>query len=154
MLDPNVGRVQADPTQVEQVIVNLAVNARDAMPNGGSVTIETHDVDTAEGEFVELRMTDTGIGMTDLERQQLFDPFFTTKEGGTGLGLATVYGIVEQSGGTIDVDSAPGMGSSFRVRLPRADAPAEAPAPAPASVRPAAGDERILLVEDYLREMR
>jgi PAS domain S-box-containing protein len=147
MLDPNVSPVQADPTQVEQVIVNLAVNARDAMPNGGSVTIETSEARTDEGEFVELRMTDTGIGMTDLERQQLFDPFFTTKEGGTGLGLATVYGIVEQSGGTIEVDSAPGMGSSFRICLPRAAAPAELPT-ATAVAAPRPGDETILLVED------
>jgi CheY-like chemotaxis protein len=147
LLDPHVSHVQADPTQIEQVIVNLAVNARDAMPGGGSVTIETCDASTDERDFVELRMTDTGIGMTDLERQQLFDPFYTTKEGGTGLGLATVYGIVEQSGGTIEVDSAPGMGTSFRICLPRADAPAEPPSavPAPAARR---GDETILLVED------
>jgi CheY-like chemotaxis protein len=147
LLDATVGPVQADPTQIEQVIVNLAVNARDAMPNGGSVTIETSEALTDEGDFVELRMTDTGVGMSDLERQQLFDPFFTTKEGGTGLGLATVYGIVEQSGGTIEVDSAPGMGSSFRILLPRADEPAEVPAVAPAAT-PRVGDETILLVED------
>ena len=85
--------------------------------------------------------------MSELERQQLFDPFFTTKEGGTGLGLATVYGIVEQSGGTIDVDTAPGMGSSFRIRLPRAEAPAEVPV-APAAATPRPGDETILFVED------
>jgi len=148
LLHPSVGRVQADPTQIEQVIVNLAVNARDAMPSGGSLTIETSDVETVEGAHVELLITDTGIGMTEVERQQLFDPFFTTKEGGTGLGLATVYGIVEQSGGTIEVDSAPGMGSSFRIRLPRADAPAEEPAPAVERAGPQAGDETILLVED------
>jgi two-component system cell cycle sensor histidine kinase/response regulator CckA len=148
MLDPEVSHVQADPTQIEQVIVNLAVNARDAMPNGGSVTIETSDASTDDGDFVELCMTDTGIGMTDSERQQLFDPFFTTKEGGTGLGLATVYGIVEQSGGTIEVDTAPGMGSSFRIWLPRAVAPAEAPLPLPRVAAPRPGDETILLVED------
>jgi two-component system, cell cycle sensor histidine kinase and response regulator CckA len=147
LLDPNVSPVQADPTQVEQVIVNLAVNARDAMPNGGSVTIQTSDVSMDDGDFVELRMTDTGIGMTESERLQLFDPFFTTKEGGTGLGLATVYGIVEQSGGTIEVDTAPGMGSSFRIWLPRANAPAEAPIVVAASA-PRVGDETILLVED------
>jgi PAS domain S-box-containing protein len=147
LLDPTVGPVQADPTQIEQVIVNLAVNARDAMPNGGSVTIETSEAFTGDGEFIELRMTDTGVGMTDLERQQLFDPFFTTKEGGTGLGLATVYGIVEQSGGTIEVDSAPGMGSSFRIFLPRADQPAEVAAVISAAA-PRVGDETILLVED------
>ena len=147
LLDPTVGPVQADPTQIEQVIVNLAVNARDAMPNGGSVTIETSESFIGDGEFIELRLTDTGVGMTDLERQQLFDPFFTTKQGGTGLGLATVYGIVEQSGGTIDVDSAPGMGSSFRILLPRADEPAEVAAVIPAAA-PRVGDETILLVED------
>jgi CheY-like chemotaxis protein len=118
------------------------------MPNGGSVTIVTADVRTGEGDFVELRMTDTGIGMTEAERSQLFDPFFTTKEGGTGLGLATVYGIVEQSGGTIEVDTAPGMGSSFRIWLPRAQTPADAPAAAPAATAPSRGDETILLVED------
>jgi two-component system cell cycle sensor histidine kinase/response regulator CckA len=148
LLDPDVSPVQADPTQIEQVIVNLAVNARDAMPTGGSVTIETSDVRTEDGEFVELRMTDTGVGMTDVERQQLFDPFFTTKEGGTGLGLATVYGIVDQSGGTIEVDTAPGMGSSFRIWLPRAESPVVAPAPSPVVAAPRQGDETILLVED------
>jgi PAS domain S-box-containing protein len=147
MLGTGLAPVRADPTQIEQVIINLAVNARDAMPNGGSVTIETSEAFTGDGEFIELRMTDTGVGMTDLERQQLFDPFFTTKEGGTGLGLATVYGIVEQSGGTIEVDSAPGMGSSFRIFLPRADEPAEIAAVIPAAV-PRVGDETILLVED------
>jgi PAS domain S-box-containing protein len=148
MLDANLASVQADPTQVEQVIVNLAVNARDAMPNGGSVTIETANVLLEESELVELRMADTGVGMTDAERAQLFDPFFTTKEGGTGLGLATVYGIVEQSGGTIEVDSAPGMGSSFRILLPRVDAHAEEAEEPPASDVPESGSETILLVED------
>jgi PAS domain S-box-containing protein len=148
MLDPQLPTVRADPTQVEQVIVNLAVNARDAMPNGGSVTIETANVATDDGEWVELRLTDTGIGMTDSERQQLFDPFFTTKEGGTGLGLATVYGIVEQSGGTIEVDSAPGMGSSFSIMLPRAETQAEVEEHPPAGDAPESGSETILLVED------
>ena len=148
LLDPDVSPVRADPTQVEQVIVNLAVNARDAMPHGGSVTIETADVATDEGDFVELRLTDTGIGMTESERQQLFDPFFTTKAGGTGLGLATVYGIVEQSGGTIEVESAPGMGSSFRILLPSESEHAEEHAPQSPAAAPAAGSETILLVED------
>ena len=147
MLEPGLPSVQADPTQVEQVIVNLAVNARDAMPNGGSVTIETANIVTDQGSFVQLLLTDTGIGMTEEERQQLFDPFFTTKAGGTGLGLATVYGIVEQSGGTIEVDSAPGMGSSFRVWLPSVAEAPESAAVAPTSA-PAAGSETILLVED------
>ncbi len=148
LLDANVGPVLADPTQIEQVIVNLAVNARDAMPSGGSVTIETAGIRTDDGDFVELLMTDTGTGMTESERQQLFDPFFTTKEGGTGLGLATVYGIVEQSGGTIEVDTAPGMGSTFRICLPRAKVPTEVPSPVPTATAPCSGDETILLVED------
>ena len=148
MLDPQPALVVADPTQVEQVIVNLAVNARDAMPHGGSLTIETGQVADDEGVFVELRLTDTGIGMTDAERQQLFDPFFTTKEGGTGLGLATVYGIVDQSGGAIEVESAPGLGSSFRVLLPAVAAPVDEHEPEPAEHAPADGEESILLVED------
>ena len=148
LLDPELGAVQADLTQIEQVIMNLAVNARDAMPNGGSVTIETSNTDTDDGPAVELRLTDTGVGMTDAEREQLFDPFFTTKAGGTGLGLATVYGVVEQSGGTIEVDSAPGMGSSFRICLPRVSTPAEQPAPPHVSAVLERGSETILLVED------
>jgi two-component system cell cycle sensor histidine kinase/response regulator CckA len=148
LLDPDLGAVMADPTQIEQVIMNLAVNARDAMPHGGSVTIETANIDTADGASVELRLTDTGVGMTDSEREQLFDPFFTTKAGGTGLGLATVHGIVEQSGGTIEVDSAPGMGSSFRICLPRASTLAERPAPAHVPDVLERGSETILLVED------
>jgi PAS domain S-box-containing protein len=147
MLDPALSPVLADPTQVEQVIVNLAVNARDAMPQGGSVTVETSNVRIDDDEFVELRLTDTGVGMTETERQQLFDPFFTTKEFGTGLGLATVYGIVEQSGGTIDVDSAPGHGSSFRILLPATKAPVEE-REAQQAQAPETGEETILLVED------
>jgi CheY-like chemotaxis protein/two-component sensor histidine kinase len=148
MLDPALANVRADPTQIEQVVVNLAVNARDAMPNGGSVTIQTANVEREEGSMVELSLADTGVGMSEEERQQLFDPFFTTKEGGTGLGLATVYGIVEQSGGTIQVESAPGMGSAFRVLLPRVDAEADDTDPGPVLAAPAAGSETILLVED------
>ncbi len=150
MLGAELAPVRADPTQVEQVIINLAVNARDAMPHGGSVTIETANVVVDELAFVELRLTDTGVGMTDAERRQLFDPFFTTKEGGTGLGLATVYGIVEQSGGTIEVESAPGLGSSFRILLPAEWAPVDVPEPDSSSLAPAAGEETILLVEDEL----
>jgi len=150
MLGIGLAPVRADPTQIEQVIINLAVNARDAMPHGGSVTIETANVVGDDTAFVELRLTDTGVGMTEAERRQLFDPFFTTKEGGTGLGLATVYGIVEQSGGTIEVESAPGLGSSFRVLLPAEWAPIDAPEHDPSRLAPAAGEETILLVEDEL----
>ena len=143
MLGSELAPVRADPTQIEQVIINLAVNARDAMPHGGSVTIETSNVVTDDDAFVELRLTDTGVGMTDAERRQLFDPFFTTKEGGTGLGLATVYGIVEQSGGTIEVESAPGLGSSFRILLPAEWAPVEeARAPIRRGLRPQTGKRR------------
>src|SRR4051794_2218475 len=150
MLGTELAPVRADPTQIEQVIINLAVNARDAMPQGGSVTVETVNVVIDDAAFVELRLTDTGIGMTDTERRQLFDPFFTTKEGGTGLGLATVYGIVEQSGGTIEVESAPGLGSSFRILLPAEWAPLDVPEPESSAAAPAAGEETILLVEDEL----
>jgi PAS domain S-box-containing protein len=147
-LEPQLHAVRADPTQVEQVIVNLVVNARDAMPGGGALTIETANDETDHGSFVELTLTDTGLGMTDEQRQWLFDPFFTTKEGGTGLGLATVYGIVEQSGGTIEVDSAPGLGTSFRIRLPRADEPPEPVLSDAVTVAPGPGTETVLLVED------
>lgn len=150
MLEPELAPIRADQTQLEQVIVNLAVNARDAMPGGGAVTIETANIVIDDEAHVELRLTDTGIGMTDSEREQLFDPFFTTKTGGTGLGLATVHGIVEQSGGTIEVTSAPGMGSSFRILLPAVEALAEEPVAPPKSAAPRPGDETVLLVEDEL----
>jgi PAS domain S-box-containing protein len=149
MLEPDLAAVLADPTQLEQVIVNLAVNARDAMPQGGSVTIATANVVLAGEPLVELLLTDTGVGMTEAERAQLFDPFFTTKVGGTGLGLATVYGVVEQSGGSIEVDSAPGEGSSFRILLPAVAEPA-VQAPLDDDESPAAGTETVLLVEDEL----
>jgi PAS domain S-box-containing protein len=147
LLDPELGRVQADPTQIEQVIINLAVNAREAMPRGGSLSVATTNVVVDGTPAVELRLTDTGIGMSEEQRQRIFEPFFTTKEGGTGLGLATVYGIVEQSGGTIVVDSEPGIGTSVSITLPRVDAAVETVAPAPdEGLR--AGSETILLVED------
>ncbi len=148
MLDSELGAIRADPTQLEQVIVNLAVNAREAMPAGGSVTIETADLAIDDERFVELRLTDTGVGMTEAERRQLFDPFFTTKEGGTGLGLATVYGIVEQSGGTIEVTSEPGMGSSFRILFPCVADRVDEPAASSDGRAARAGDETVLLVED------
>jgi CheY-like chemotaxis protein len=153
--------VRADPSQLEQVIVNLAVNARDALPDGGTLTIETADVDihrvrshgrvaVARGEYVMLRVTDTGVGMDAETKKRLFEPFFTTKERGmgTGLGLATIYGIIAQSGGYIWVDSEPGHGTSFTVLLPRVEG-AAVPAGPPAALRESLrGDETILLAED------
>jgi signal transduction histidine kinase/ActR/RegA family two-component response regulator len=158
---PGLGRVKADRGQIEQVIMNLAVNARDAMPQGGRLIVETADIDLDDeyvrrhvgarpGPHVMLAVSDTGTGIPHEIQPQIFEPFFTTKEQGkgTGLGLATVYGIVKQSGGYIEVDSEPGQGTTFRVYLPRLDAE---PAPVDRSARPAAaagGTETILLVED------
>ncbi|MDX6618105.1 MAG: two-component system, cell cycle sensor histidine kinase and response regulator CckA [Gaiellales bacterium] len=160
-LSPRVHPVEADVGQLEQVIVNLAVNARDAMPAGGTLTIATANREISEtdaiardleaGSYVALSVTDTGEGMDETTLRQIFEPFFTTKEEGkgTGLGLATAFGIVKQSGGHIEVESEPGRGTTFTICLPRvkstllALAPAEAPAPAPGS-----GSETILLVED------
>jgi two-component system cell cycle sensor histidine kinase/response regulator CckA len=147
MLAHDVGAVRADPSRLEQVIVNLVVNARDAMPNGGALTVMTSNVETPKhGRCVVLSIGDSGVGMTDDERTKLFEPFFTTKVAGTGLGLATVHGIVEQSGGSIEVDSEPGFGSSFRIFLPRVDEPVEVSDPLPAEA--AGGSETIVLVED------
>jgi PAS domain S-box-containing protein len=161
-LDPALAQVKADPSQVEQVIMNLAVNARDAMPDGGKLIIQTANVDldttythqhpgSRVGSYVLLRVTDTGTGIEPEIQAQIFEPFFTTKERdkGTGLGLATVYGVVKQSGGYIDVDSEKGKGASFSVYLPLVEHAVTAPdlsneLPA-RSVR---GSETILLVED------
>jgi two-component system cell cycle sensor histidine kinase/response regulator CckA len=146
-------RVRADRGQLEQVLMNLAVNAKDAMPDGGTLTIATGEVRDG-GRFAQLVVRDTGTGMTDEVKRHLFEPFFTTKDvgKGTGLGLATVYGIVQQSGGTVEVDSAPGAGAAFRIRLPWCDAPPRSSAVLSAtslSGRVPAGSRRsVLLVED------
>src|SRR5262249_26019900 len=134
-LDPQLGRVMADSHQMNQVIMNLVVNARDAMPDGGTLTITTGNVDfdetaipshpdAAPGRFVMIYVADTGTGMTQDTLKSLYEPFFTTKEHGTGtgLGLSTVYGIIRQADGWIDVSSELGRGSEFRVYLPRIDA--------------------------------
>ena len=158
--DSNVSSISADRGQIDQVIMNLAVNARDAMADGGRLEIavtnssldSSHDNDRVTvkpGDYVELRVTDTGHGMSEATRERVFEPFFTTKEvgKGTGLGLPTVYGIVKQSEGYIWVDSEEGTGTTFRVYMPAvAGAPDQAP-PAPAVV-PQMGSENILIVED------
>ncbi len=160
VLAPDLGRVRADPNQIEQVIVNLAVNARDAMTEGGKLTIETANIDLDEpfaqthlgslpGPYAMLAVTDSGTGMDGTVRAHLFEPFFTTKEvgKGTGLGLATVYGIVKQSDGYISVYSEPGHGSSFKIYLPRITAPA-GPAGAAQKTGAERGTETVLVVED------
>jgi two-component system cell cycle sensor histidine kinase/response regulator CckA len=155
------GRVKIDSSQFEQVIVNLAVNARDAMPEGGKLTIETANVEldaayaathagATPGPQVALSVSDTGTGMDAATQAHIFEPFFTTKEQGmgTGMGLATVYGIVKQSGGSIYVYSEPGHGSSFRIYLPRvADEATLVPVPLSGAESPR-GSETVLLVED------
>jgi PAS domain S-box-containing protein len=160
-LAPGLGRVRADPGQFEQVLMNLAVNARDALSGGGTLTIETANVDFAAGQarrpreiepghWVMLAVRDTGCGMDQATISHLFEPFFTTKEQGkgTGLGLATVYGIVKQSGGNILVTSEPGKGASFEIYLPRVDVPADAAPRAFDGTAGMVGDETVLLVED------
>jgi PAS domain S-box-containing protein len=154
-LAEGLGRVRADPTQLEQVILNLAVNARDAMPDGGRLTLETANVEMDGGRYVALAVTDSGVGMDAETRSRVFEPFFTTKEPGkgTGLGLAMVYGIVAQSGGSIRVHSEPGRGTTFKVFLPRVDDP---PTDPPRSERPAGGGVETLLVaedEDGVRAL-
>ena len=159
-LREDIGTVRVDPGQFEQVVVNLAVNARDAMPNGGSLVIETANVDLDEsyrsrhpqspiGPCVMLAVSDTGHGMTPEVLEHVFEPFFTTKpkDRGTGLGLATTYGIVKQAGGSIEVYSEVGHGTTFKVYLPRLDQPAEDWRPAD-EVDVVGGVETVLVVED------
>lgn len=160
-LSPELRRVTADPGQIEQVIMNLAINARDAMPSGGVLTIETRGLVFAElhmtglmtvppGRYIAVSVADTGHGIAESVRPFLFDPFFTTKDAskGTGLGLSTVYGIVRQSNGYIDVQSEPQHGATFTVLLPEAEQGLEAAAPHGAVVRTSVGSETVLLVED------
>ena len=157
---PRLSAVRADPNQMEQVLVNLVVNARAAMPRGGTVLIETADVDldatyaqshdgVSPGQYVMLAVTDSGMGMDAATRAQIFDPFFTTKgREGTGLGLATVYGIVKQSGGNVEVYSEVGRGTSFKIYLPRSDERAERHTPTRLSVPVPNGQATVLLVDD------
>jgi CheY-like chemotaxis protein len=166
-LSPETGEVKTDPGQIVQVVMNLAVNARDAMPAGGTLTIETRNTEFAggtdcrgtcvpAGKYVMIAVSDTGAGMDAETQSRIFEPFFTTKlpDRGTGLGLATVCEIVTQSSGYIFLDSAPGQGSSFKVYLPQAEVAVEVPPPA-VRTETLRGTETILLVEDAaaLREI-
>jgi two-component system, cell cycle sensor histidine kinase and response regulator CckA len=164
-LEPGLWPVLADPTQISQVIMNLAANARDAMPTGGCLTVRTANVqasgdgdgagpDVPPGRYALLAVEDTGMGMSEETREHIFEPFFTTKErgAGTGLGLSSVYGIMEQSGGHIRVETAPGRGTAFSMYFPASGAEARDAASPPAATGQKAGapqaSETILLVED------
>lgn len=160
-LAPDLWPVEVDPGQIEQVLVSLAMNARDAMPHGGTVTIETGNAGLGEddslqqtagaaGKYVVLAFSDTGVGMTDKVKARLFEPFFTTKPPGegNGLGLATCYGIVTQNGGHLSVDSEPGLGTTLRIYLPRAEQGVESPSEPEESDLVLTGTETLLLVED------
>jgi two-component system cell cycle sensor histidine kinase/response regulator CckA len=159
-LDPTARVIEADPGQIEQVILNLAANARDAMPKGGTVTIRTRNEaleranakwEVRPGAYTLLSISDTGIGMDETTKAHLFEPYFTTKEqgkGSTGLGLSTVYGIIKQSSGHVWVDSAPGQGTTFRIYIPHATSRDSLPTVSPRPHVAAAGQETILLVDD------
>jgi CheY-like chemotaxis protein len=160
--DAVIGRVKADPSQIEQVVLNLGVNARDAMPRGGKLIIRTANValdrvtapqispTLLPGEYVLLSVTDTGDGMDEETKSHIFEPFFTTKGPGkgTGLGLATVYGVVRQTGGGISVESEPGRGSTFRIYLPMVRDPVDYPKAPSAPVEKSDNFETVLVVED------
>jgi CheY-like chemotaxis protein len=169
-LAEDLSPVRADPTQIEQVLMNLCINSRDAMPKGGRITIETHNARFSEedcrrnvglqpGRFGELRVSDTGIGIDDTIRERIFEPFFSTKGAGkgTGLGLATVYGIVKQHSGFVQVESEPGHGSTFRIFLPVDETPVEDDFCPPVfdELPIRGGTETILLADDHdgIREM-
>jgi CheY-like chemotaxis protein len=166
--EDGLGSVEADPGQVEQVILNLAINARDAMPQGGKLLIATANMDLEEdyadrrvvvrpGSYVQMVVSDTGCGMDERTLSRLFEPFFTTKEQGkgTGLGLATVYGIIKQSGGYIWVYSEPGQGTTFKIYLPLVAASADKRVRVEVSEKASRGSETIMVVEDdsSLREV-
>jgi signal transduction histidine kinase len=161
ILAPTLGAVEADPGQIEQVIMNLAINASDAMPAGGKLVIETANIEIGEahmsrysdvepGPYVMLAMTDSGIGMDPETTQRVFEPFFTTKEvgEGTGLGLSTVFGIVKQSGGDIGVYSEPGQGTTFKIYLPRVESPVDLVETTVSAPSLASGWETILVTDD------
>jgi CheY-like chemotaxis protein len=160
-LSEDLGRVKIDPGQIEQVILNLAVNARDAMPSGGKLTIETANVQSDEGDalthlgvipghYVRLSVSDTGVGMSQEVQEKAFDPFFTTKEKskGTGLGLSTVHGIVTQSGGKIWVHSEPGHGTTFQIYFPTIEGELDTLNRKKETDSSPRGSETVLLVED------
>jgi signal transduction histidine kinase/CheY-like chemotaxis protein len=160
-LTHDLWKIKADQGQLTQVVMNLMINSRDAMPDGGAITIETANVEldrehsrthpsSTPGPYIMLRITDTGVGMDDETRQRVFEPFFTTKPvgRGTGLGLSTVYGIVKQSGGNIWVDSEPGKGATFTIYLPQAADEAQRTRADSEQSQPHSGSEKVLLVED------